>query len=113
MTIDENTPILEIIKTILQKVVDVKANAPSAKLTGDTYKAEYGSETTKMSTITLTQGSFTSADSTAWTTDQKMDCQLVGITDDWQWTISADGMSAVSTNKYVATSVQTFSVPSV
>lgn len=113
MIIDENTPILEILKTILQKVVDVKANAPSAKLTGDSYKAEYGSETTKTATVTLTQGSFTSADTTAWTTDQKMDCQLVGITDDWQWTISADGMSAVSTNKYVATSAQTFSVPSI
>lgn len=113
MIIDENTPILEIIKTILQKTVDVKANAPSVKLTGDTYKAEYGSETTKTATITLTQGSFTSADSTAWTTNQKMDCQLVGVTDDWEWTISNDGMSAQSTNKYTATSAQTFQVPSV
>ena len=113
MTIDENTPILEILKTILQKTVDVKANAPTAKLTGSTFKAEYGTEADKTATITLTQGSFTSEDPTAWTTNQKMDCQLVGITDDWEWEISNDGMSAVSTNKYTATSAQTFTVPSV
>lgn len=113
MIIDENTPILEILKTILQKTVDVKANAPIVKLTGDNYKAEYGSETTKTSTITLTQGSFTSADTTSWTTNQKMDCKLQGVTDDWEWSISEDGMKATSTNTYVATSVQTFSVSSV
>lgn len=112
MIIDENTPILEILKTILQKTVDVKANAPTVKLTGDNYKAEYGSETTKTSTVTLTQGSFTSVDTTSWTTNQKMDCKLQGITDDWEWSISEDGMKATSTNKYVATSVQTFSVSS-
>lgn len=111
MTIDENTPILEILKTILQKTVDVKANDPTAKLTGDTYKAEYGSEATKTATITLTQGSFTSADPTAWTTSQKMDCRLVGVTGNWKWTISNDGMIAQSTNKYYATSAQTLSVP--
>ena len=113
MIIEENTPILEILKTILQKVVDVKANAPTVKLTGDTYKAEYGSESTETATITLTQGFFSSADSTAWTTNQKMNCKLVGVTDEWDWTIAEDGMSAVSTNKYIATSAQTFSVPSV
>jgi hypothetical protein len=46
MVITEDTPILEILKTILQKVVDVKAIAPTAKLTGTSFGAEFGSKTT-------------------------------------------------------------------
>lgn len=113
MVISENTPIVDILKTILQKVINLKVTAPSAKLLGDSYQAEYGSETIKSATIALTQGSFISADPDFWMTNQKMDCTIAGISDDWNWTISEDKMSATTSNKYTATSLQTFTVPSI
>lgn len=42
-----------------------------------------------------------------------MNCKLSSIDDDWAWTISANKMSATSSNTYYATSKQTFKVPSV
>ena len=113
MVIQEDTPIVDILKTILQKVVDVIVVKPSVKLTGDNYEAEYGSSATKTATLTLTQGKFESADSSQWQSSQNMNCKLSSIDDDWAWTISANKMSATSSNTYYATSKQTFKVPSV
>lgn len=113
MVITEDTPILEILKTILQKVVDVKATAPIAKLTGTAYKAEFGAKTTSSATIKLTQGYFDSVDSSWNSGKQYMDCKISGINDDWNWVIADDGMSAMTLNEYVADKYQKFSVDGV
>lgn len=107
MTIDQDTPIVDILKTILQKVVDVVAVEPSVKLTGQSQSVEYGSSVTSNLTISLTQGYFKPADN-SWVADnQYMGYKITGVPS--TWTIQTNGMSATASYTQEVTSSITYS----
>lgn len=108
MVIEEDTPIVDILKTILQKVVDVVAVEPSAKLTGTSQSVEYGSSVTSNLTISLTQGYFKPANNSWVYNNQYMDYEITGVSP-LTWTISEDGMSATASDTHEAVTTKTYS----
>jgi hypothetical protein len=107
MTIKKDTPIVDILKTILQ-VVDVVAVEPSVKLTGQSQSVEYGSIVTSNLTIGLTQGYFKPANNSWVANNQNMCYKITGISP-LTWAISADGMSATASDTYEAVTTKTYS----
>lgn len=108
MTIDKDTPIVDVLKTILQKVVDVVAVEPSVKLTGTSQSVEYGSNVTSNLTINLTQGYFKPANN-SWVADnQNMDYEITDVSP-LTWTISTNGMSATASDTHEAVTTKTYS----
>lgn len=107
MTIDQDTPIVDILKTILQKVVDVVAVEPSVKLTGQSQSVEYGSSVTSDLTIRLTQGYFKPADASWVAGNQNMAYKITGVPS--TWTIQTNGMSATASYTQEVTSSITYS----
>lgn len=108
MVINEDTPIVDILKTILQKVVDVVAVEPSAKLTGQNQSVEYGSIVTSNLTIGLTQGYFKPANDSWVYNNQYMDYEITGVSP-LTWTISEDGMSATASDTQEIFKTRTYS----
>lgn len=108
MVIQEDTPIVDILKTILQKVVDVVAVEPSVKLTGTSQSVEYGSIVTSNLTIGLTQGYFKPANNSWVANNQNMGYKITGISP-LTWTISADGMSATASDTQGIFTTRTYS----
>ena len=107
MVINKDTPIVDILKTILQKVVDVVAVEPSVKLTGQSQSVEYGSSVTSDLTIRLTQGYFKPADASWVAGNQNMAYKITGVPS--TWTISDDHMSATASYTQEVTSPITYS----
>lgn len=108
MVIQEDTPIVDILKTILQKVVDVVAVEPSARLTGTSQSVEYGSIVTSNLTIGLTQGYFKPANNSWVASNQNMDYEITGVSP-LTWAISADGMSATASDTQGIFTTRTYS----
>ena len=108
MVIEEDTPIVDILKTILQKVVDVVAVEPSVKLTGTNQSVEYGSIVTSNLTISLTQGYFKPANNSWAAGNQNMDYEITGVSP-LTWALSADGMSATASDTHEAVTAKTYS----
>ena len=108
MVIEEDTPIVDILKTILQKVVDVVAVEPSVKLTGTSQSVEYGSSVTSNLTINLTQGYFKPANDSWASNKQNMDYEITGVSP-LTWAISEDGMSATASDTQGIFKTRTYS----
>lgn len=97
--INRGDDIMTLLKKMLQKTIDVKAEAPTAVLspTGNT-DVEYGTVPADLNfTVTMTQGKFTAAES-GWNTNQAMNCKLTDVKIDGNAaTIAEGGMSATYT----------------
>ena len=107
MVIDANTPIVDILKKILQKVVDVIAVNPKVTLSGHSQQVEYGTSVNTGLTIDLTQGYFKPASSDWNGANQQMHYKIDSIDGDLDWTIT--DLQARASDHSTITEVKTYS----
>lgn len=107
MVIDANTPIVDILKKILQKVVDVIAVNPKVTLSGHSQQVEYGTSVNTGLTIDLTQGYFKPASSDWNGANQSMHYKIDSIGGNLDWTIT--DLQARASDHSTITEVKTYS----
>jgi len=86
--IPEGTPIIEVLKGILQKLIDVKAVAPTCQADARQVSFEYGwpSNTTKIPIKLTSQGYFQAVDTTYGLNKQPMTCLIKGVQSEYKTT---------------------------
>ena len=88
MTITAGTPVMEVLRTMLQTVLDVIAIAPSVSMNNYRMTGEYGTSVTSSLEINFVQGKFQSENPSEWSYSIPMNCGMTSIQGDFTWTVT-------------------------